>query len=73
MIDGSICGLFSFGGIVYALYVNVSSKIYAIACASKKGPLNGVKFWCQFLLGIVSIVMVLGSFFGANLAQCMAI
>ena len=39
---------------------------------SGNGPECGLKFWYQFVLGEMSIVMVLGSFLVARQAQCIA-
>ena len=44
MVDGSICGLFSFGGIVGSSYVIVSIGMYAITCVSRNGPIYGMRF-----------------------------
>ena len=43
-VDGSICGLFSFGGMVGSSCVNVSAWMCAITCALGKGPMCGLKF-----------------------------
>ena len=40
-------------------------------CVSGYGPLYGAGFWYQLVSGMVIIVMLEGSFFAANLAQCM--
>ena len=73
MVDCSICSLFSYGSISGCLYIIVSTGMCAITCVCRKRPIYGMKVWYQLLLRIVNIVMVLGSFFAANLAQCMAI
>ena len=44
MDDGSICGLFNFGGMFGSSYISISTRIYAITCVSRKGPMCGVKF-----------------------------
>ena len=49
MVDGSIHGLFSFGGIVGFLFVIVSIGMCTITYISKKGFVYGVKFWYQLL------------------------
>ena len=43
----------------------------AITCVSGKGPMCGVWFWYHLLLGMVSMIMVLRSFFATSVAQCM--
>ena len=73
MVDGSIPALFSFGGMIGSLYVTICAGICAITCVSEKGPKYGVLFLYHLLSGMVSIKMILWSFFAANLAQCMVV
>ena len=73
MVEGSICGLFSSGDMVGSSYISMSASICMIIWIFEKGPMKGVKFWYQLLSGIVSMVMVWGSFFATNLAQYIAI
>ena len=44
MADGSIRGLFNYGGMFGSSYVSVLGGIYAITCLSRKGPAYGMKF-----------------------------
>ena len=73
MEDGSTLGLLISISIVGSSYVIVSAGICAITCVSRNGPMCGEWFWYHLLSGMVSMVMVLGSFFAASLAQCMAV
>ena len=68
MASVSIHDLFNFGGIVGFSYVIMFASKYAFTYVSRKDPMYGMGFWYQLLLGMVSIVMVLQSFFVANLA-----
>ena len=72
MVEGSMHGLFNFGGMVGSSYISVFVSMYMITWISGKGPIRGIKFWYQLLSKIVSMVMVWGSFFAASLAQCIA-
>ena len=45
MVDGSICGLFSFGGIISSSYVIVFTTMYAITCVFQKSSMYNKKFW----------------------------
>ena len=73
MEDGSTLDLLISIGIVGSSYIIVSTSMCAITCVSRNGPMCGVWFWYHLLSGMVSMVMVLGSFFAASLAQCMAV
>ena len=73
MEDGSTLGLLISIGIVGSSYVIVCAGMCATTCVSRKGPMCGVWFWYHLLSGMVSMVMVLGSFFVASLAQCMVV
>ena len=58
MVDGSIHGAFTLGGIANLSYINVSTRMCAITYVSGKGPTYGTKFWYQLLSKIVNMVMV---------------
>ena len=44
MVEGSICGLFNFGGMVGSSYISVSAGMCMITWVFRKGPMRGVKF-----------------------------
>ena len=45
MVEDSMCGLFSFGGMVGSSYISVSADICMITWVFGKGLIRGVEFW----------------------------
>ena len=70
MVEGSMCGLFSSSSMVGSLYISMYAGMCMITWISEKRPMKGVKFWYQLLSGMVSMVMVWGSFLAASVVQC---
>ena len=61
----------SCGDLLDSLYLVVSNGMCVVTCLFGKGPIYGVKFWYQFMYGMVSIMIVFESCLVAILAKCM--
>ena len=67
MVESSVRGLFNYGGMVGSSYISMSASMCMITWVFGKGLMRGVKLWYQLLSGIVSMVMVWGSFLAVSL------